>query len=371
MKRTLGKSILIATLPLFLIASCGGDDTSSSDESAETLNTGRCGDESKLGDTLNFYNWADYIDAQVLTDFETECGVAVTMDTYTSNQEMIAKIQAGNSGYSLVIPTDYAAKQMIGSGLVQKLDKSLIPNAANLDPNQMGLYYDPENEYSLPYQYSTTGIAYNVKAFDQPPTSWSALFDKNQHCNKSSLLDDQYEAVGAALVYLGYEFSSEDPVGHEKARDLLIDARDCISAFDSANFIGNLASGEVVIAEAWGFAAGIARLDNPDVKFVIPDEGGIMWQDNFMIPVDAPDAYTAHVFIDYMLEADVGAKITEFILGFTPNLEAAKLLSDDYLTLINDGGIAVTDDVRKRLAPSEHGSSELFSKTWNAVTTAG
>ncbi len=371
MKIKLAKSILTAALPLFLIASCGGDDSSVTDESAEMPATGRCGDESKLGDTLNFYNWADYIDPQVLTDFETECGVAVTMGTYTSNQELIAKVQAGNSGYSLVIPTDYAAEQMIETGLVQKLDMSLIPNAVNLDPKQMGLYYDKDNEYTLPYQYSTTGIAYNSKSFDTPPTSWSALFDKNEHCNKSSILDDQYEAVGAALVYLGYSYSSLDPVAHEKARDLLIAARDCISAFDSANFIGNLASGEVVIAESWGFAAGIARLDNPDVKFVIPDEGGIMWQDNFMIPVDAPDAYTAHVFINYMLEADVGAKITEFILGFTPNLEAVKLLSDDYLALINDGGIAVTDDVRKRLSPSEHGSSEVFSATWNAVTTSG
>ena len=368
MARNLSLTMLAAALPLMVLASCGGDDEG---DATDAPVTGRCGDENKLGDSLNFFNWADYIDTAVLTDFEAECGVAVTMDTYTSNQEMIAKVQAGNSGYSLVIPTDYAAEQMIQSDLVQKLDKSQIPNAKNIDPNQLGQYYDPDNEYSLPYQYSTTGIAYNKTAFDEPPTSWSALFDKNEHCNKSSLLDDQYEAVGAALVYLGYDFSSEDAEGHEKARDLLIEAKKCVSAFDSANFIGNLASGEVVIAEAWGFAAGIARLDNPDVMFVVPDEGGIMWQDNFMIPKDAPDAYTAHVLINYMLEADVGAKITEFILGFTPNLEAAKLLSEDYTTLINEGGIAVTDEVRSRLEPSKHGSSELFSGTWNAVTTSG
>lgn len=366
------KAVLFAIAPVLIIASCGSDDGDADGAgSGDAPVTGRCGDESKLGDSLNFYNWADYIDPEVLTDFEAECGVAITMDTYTSNQELIAKLQAGNSGYSLVIPTDYAAEQIIQSGLAQKLDKSQIPNAKNIDPNQLGLYYDPANEYSLPYQYSTTGIAYNQTAFDNPPTSWSAIFDKNEHCNKSSILDDQYEAVGAALVYLGYEFSSEDPEGHAKARDLLIEAKKCISAFDSANFIGNLASGEVVIAEAWGFAAGIARLDNPDVKFVVPDEGGIMWQDNFMIPSDAPDAYTAHVLINYMLEADVGAKITEFILGFTPNMEAAKLLSDEYIALIEDGGIAVNDEVRKRLTPSEHGSSELFSSTWNAVVTSG
>lgn len=397
MKHLNRRSAAALTALALLAASCGGDDDSGagSPDAAEatapaapaeasespgtteaSVSTGpaavsdRCGDPARLGDSLNFYNWADYIDPAVLTDFESECGVTVTMDTYTSNEEMMAKVQAGNSGYSLVIPTDYAAEIMIESGLAQPLDMTAIPNAANLDPQQMGQYYDPANEFTLPYQYSTTGLAYNATAFDEPPTSWSALFDENQHCNQSSILDDQYEAVGAALVYLGHEWSSGDPAAHEAAADLLISARDCVSAFDSANFIGNLASGEVVLAESWGFAAGIARIDNPDVRFVIPDEGGILWQDNFLIPADAPDPYTAHVLINYMLFADVGAKITEFTLAFTPNPAAAALLSDDYHSIIDDGGIAITDDVRSRLTPSVHGDEELFGATWNAVVTA-
>jgi spermidine/putrescine transport system substrate-binding protein len=363
---------LIAALAalMLLAAACGEEAAPEGGGGTPTGGAvvGRCGDPERLGASLNFYNWADYIDEKVLEMFEEECGVRVTMDTYTSNEEMLAKIQAGNSGYSLVIPTDYTVKIMIEQGLARPLDMENIPNRANLDPKQLGQYYDPENEFSLPYQYSTTGMAYNATAFDEPPTSWAVLFDQNEHCGESSLLDDQYETTGAALVYLGYSWNETSDEAHEKAIDLLLDAKECVSAFDSANFIGNLASGEVVVAEAWGFAAGIARLDNPDVEYVIPEEGGILWQDNFVIPADAPDPYTAEVFINYMLEPDIGALITEFTFGFTPNLKVEPLLSDDYHEIITDGGIVVDDAVRERLEPSIRPDPRRYSDTYTAVT---
>jgi len=169
---------------------------------AEEAMMGRCGDPEKLDDTLNFYNWADYIDENIIAMFEEECGVDVTMDLYTSNEEAIAKIQAGNSGYDVSIPTDYAAKIMIDEGLLQPLDKSLIPNAKNLKPENLGQYYDPDNTYSLPYQWSTTGIAYNASFFPDPPTSYAVIFDKEQVCENSgfvSMLDDPRETVGMAM----------------------------------------------------------------------------------------------------------------------------------------------------------------------------
>lgn len=333
---------------------------------------GRCGDPSKLGTSLNFLNWADYIDEAVLEQFEEECGVAVTMDTHTANEEAIAKIQAGGSGYSLVIVTDYAVGIMADQGLLQELDMSVIPNVANIDPAQMNLYYDEGNVYSLPYQYSTTGIAYDVTAFDAPPTSWDVLYAGNEHCGQSSLLEDQRETVGSALAYLGYEWNETDPAAHEEALEALLAARDCVSAFDSANFIGNLASGEVLVAESWGFAAGIAYLDNPNIRYFIPDEGGIIWQDNFVIPADAPDAYTAGVFINYMLEADIGSMITEFTLGYTPNLLVPPLLSEDYAAVISGAGLELTDEVRERLVFQVRGEEhEIFAETWGEVVAAG
>ena len=219
---------------------------------AEAPVTGRCGDPARLGDSINFLNWADYIDEAILEMFEAECGVTVTLDTHVANEEAIAKVDAGNSGYSLVIVTDYAIGIMADQGLLAELDLSLVPNAANLDPNQMDAYYDPGNVYSLPYQYSTTGFAYDATAFDTPPTSWSVIYDQNPLCGQSSLLEDQREVIGSALVYLGYDWNETDPAAHEQALDLILAARECVSGFDSANYIGNLASGEVLAAMSWG-----------------------------------------------------------------------------------------------------------------------
>jgi spermidine/putrescine transport system substrate-binding protein len=370
------KGLALVAVWALVAAACGGDGdddgTAAPPADGGTTADARCGDPERLGDTLNFYNWADYIDEEILTRFQEECGVTVTMDTYTSNEEAVAKIRAGNSGYSLLIPTDYAAGILIDEGLAHPLDRGNIPNIENLNPDQMGLYYDPENEFSLPYQYSTTGLAYNATEFDTPPDSWAVLFDQNEHCGQSSLLDDQRETIGAALVYLGYDWNETDPQAHEEALDLLLEARECVTGFDSANYIGNLTSGEIVVSGSWGFAVGIVRLDNPDVYYTIPQEGGIIWQDNFVIPADAPDPYTAEVFINYMLEPDIGAMITEFTFGETPNLAVEPLLSEDYHAIIDEGGIAIDDEIRERLVWQIRGPEhQIFADTWEQVVAAG
>lgn len=364
---------------VLVVAACGGgdepeaappDDATADGASAD--GDGRCGDPERLDDQLAFYNWADYIDEEILSDFEEECGVTVTLDTYSSNEEAMARIQAGNSGFDVLIPTDYAAGILAEGGHLKELDYENIPNAEDLDPQQLGLYYDEDNTYTLPYQYSTTGLAYDASAFDTAPDSYGVLFDENEHCGESSLLDDQRETIGMALVYLGYDWNETDEQAHEEATDLLLDAKDCVSAFDSVNFIGNLASGEVVVAGAWGFAAGLARIDNPDIEFVIPEEGGTIWQDNMVIPADAPRPYTAEVFINYLLEPDVGAKITEWTYGFTPNLAVEPLLSDEYHEVIEGGGIAIDDEVRERLVWQVRGPEHsIFADTYADVIAAG
>jgi len=332
----------------------------------------RCGDPERLGDSINFLNWADYIDVAILEMFEAECGVSVTLDTHVANEEAIAKVDAGNSGYSLVIVTDYAIGIMADQGLLAELDKSQIPNAANLDPNQLNPYYDPGDVYSLPYQYSTTGFAFDVTAFDTPPTSWSAIYDQNPLCGQSSLLEDQREVIGSALAYAGYNWNETDPAAHDQALELILEARDCVSGFDSANYIGNLASGEVLSAMSWGFAAGIAYGDNPNIRYIIPEEGGIIWQDGMVIPADAPDPYTAHVFINYLLEPDIGALITEFTIGYTPNLTVSPLLSDGYHEVIDGAGLGLTDEIRDRLTWQVRDDSHaIFAETWSEVLSAG
>ena len=337
---------------------------------AEETST-RCGDKSKLSDTLNFFNWADYIDENILTQFEEECGVKVVMDNYTSNEELIAKIAAGNSGYDVIVPTDYAVAIMADRGVLTELNKDDIPNIKNLDPKTMGMYYDPENKYSLPYQWSTTGLAYNTTVFPEPPDSWAAVFDPEQVCQHKgfvSMLDDSRETIGKALLYLGYDINETDPAAQKEALDLLTAQKECIAGYNSENFIQTLASEEVVMAEAWAFAAALARLDNENIAYVIPKEGGTIWQDNMAIPIDAPHPYTAHVFINYILEPDIGAQLTEWAFGFTPNMASEALLSDDYYNLMKEGGMIPDEETFKRLHWIKRSpGTEIFNDTWTAL----
>jgi len=303
--------------------------------------------------------------------FEEECGVDVTMDLYTSNEEAIAKIQAGNSGYDMLIPTDYAAKILIDEGLVQELNMDAIPNAANVNPDNMGMYYDPENAYSLPYAWSTTGIAYNSANFSEAPTSYAALMDLDTVCENSgfvSMLDDQRESVGMALQYLGHGLNSTDEAHHAEALELLRAQKECISGYNSENFIQTLAAEEVVMAGSWGFAAALSYLDNENIRYFIPEEGGIIWQDNMVVTADAPHPYTAHVFINYLLDPEIGAMLTEWTFGFTPNSAVEPLLSDDYYNTMETVGLMVDGETRERLEWVMRGEgAEVFADTWTSL----
>ena len=375
-----GILLVVAMLGLLVLAACAAPvapasapegSTSTEEMAASGEMSARCGDPEKLDDTLNFYNWADYIDENIITMFEEECGVDVNLDLYTSNEEAIAKIQAGNSGYDLMIPTDYAAKILIDQGLVQELDMDAIPNAANLDPANLGMYYDPENAYSLPYAWSTTGIAYNVNSFPEAPTSYAVLFDLDQLCENSgfvSMLDDQRETIGMALQYLGYSANETDPAAQAEALELLQAQKECIAGYNSENFIQTLAAEEVVMAGSWGFAAALAYLDNENIRYFIPEEGGIIWQDNMVVPADAPHPYTAHVFINYLLDPEIGALLTEWTFGFTPNKEVVPFLSEDYYNTMETVGLLVDDETRERLEWVLRGEgAEVFSETWTTL----
>jgi len=331
----------------------------------------RCGDPSKLSDVLRFFNWADYMDEEIFAQFEAECGVKVTQDIYASNEDLIAKLQAGNAGYDLVIPSDYAVQILINANLLRPLEMANIPNAANVDPNLMGMYYDPENVYSLPYQWGTTGIAYNTTAYPDGIDSWAALFDPAQVCEQkgfASMLDDERESIGAALKFLGFSYNDTDPDHQAQARDLLLAQKECLAGYNSENYIQSLSSEEVMIAHAWSGGTAQARGENPNVAFVIPKEGGTIWMDNMTIPADAPNAYTAEIFINYLLSPEIGAQLSNYTYYFTPNLAAQPLLDADYYALLESGGMLVDDEVHARLEwIKRDDQSIIFSDTWTAV----
>lgn len=380
-------------LVLLLVAACGsgggtaaqptaapsGGDTNAQPTAASAPASGGAAqvDKSKLAKELHLYNWADYIDPAVLEDFEKEYGVKVTVEVYDNNEDMIAKIRPGNSGYDIVFPSDYAVEIMWSEKLLTPLDKAMLPNFKNLKKDNLDLYYDKGNVYSVPYNFGTTGLAYNKSKFTAPVESWAAVFDPKEAEKNSgliSMLDDERETPGAALHFLGKSMNDTDAANLKAAEELLKVQKPFISGYDSSNVSRRLASGEIVAGMIYNNNALQARMGiegdysgNPDIVFVIPKEGGTAWQDNMCIVADSPNSYTAHVFIDYLLRPEVSAKNTMFNLGVTPNAEAEKLLDPKVQELYKEG-FAPDSETFKRLEwIVRNDKTVAFTDLWTAV----
>lgn len=369
---------------LMALSACGGGNTASpaaptavADTAAPTTATDDQVDRSKLSAKLSVYNWADYIDPAVAKQFQEEYGVEVTVDVYDSNEDMIAKVRTGSSGYDIVVPSDYAVDIMVKDKLLAPLDKSLLPNIKNLKKENMGLYYDTENTYSLPYNQGLTGIAYLKSKFPTPIDSWGIFFDPAQAekiQGQFSMLDDEREVPGAALRYLGKSLNDTDPANIAQVEELLKAQKPFVAAYDSSSVSRKLASGEIVAGHIYNNNALQARLGlegeypgNPDVVFVMPKEGGTIWQDNLAILADSPNSYTAHVFINFMMRPDVAAANVQYVLGITPNAEAEKLLPEDLKAAYKDG-FAPDAEMFKRLEwIVRNEQSGVFTDLWTAV----
>lgn len=375
--------IVMLALLVPLLAACGAaaptePAATEGEASAPAAEGDAAVDANQLADELFLYIWSDYIDPQILEDFEAEYGVRVNVDLYDSNEAMIPKIRAGNSGYDIVVPSDYAIQSMVVDGLLAPLDKDLLPNLENLNPDLLDLYFDPGNVYSVPYFWGTTGIAYNQKFFDEPPTSWSAIFDPaelEKIDGRFTMLEDPREVPGAALIYQGQSVNATDEAALTAAEELLTVQKPFVASYDSSNVNLKLATEEIILAHSWSGMAGQAmygiedKPGNPDVRFLIPEEGGVIWMDNLAIVADSPNQYTAHVFIDYLMRPDVAARNTDWVLYLTPNATAREMLSDETLTLF-ENGLEPDAETLERLQWIERGeqSDELFSDLWTRVT---
>ena len=341
-----------------------GASEAAPEEAAGSIN---CGDKSKLGSSLAIFSWADYWPEELLDEFEAACGVHVTVDTFPSNEDLAARLRSGNSGYDIVVPSDYMVQTLVAEDRLLKLDTSLLPNMKNLDPAQMSLFYDPNNEYSIPYQYGTTGIAYLASEVDPAPDSWAALFDPAQLEGKSgriSMFDDEREAIGAALKWRGHSVNSTDAAQLEEAKQALIAQKPFVARYNSESYQNGLAGGELLLAQAWNGNASLGKEENDDISYVIPSEGSVIWQDTLAIPSDAPNQYAAHIFIDNVLSAEIGAQISNFTYYLTPNKAAEPLIDPAVKELL----FFPTPEERERLEYIERsGDPALYADIWTAV----
>ncbi len=284
---------------------------------------------------LNWYNWTTYEADNTRPDFEELCGVKVTEDNFGSNEELIAKLRQGNPGYDLVVPTGVVIPQMVREGLLEEIDVSKIPNFANVSEALQDPAYDPGNKYSVPYQWGTIAIGYNTEAVGKEVTSWEDMWSFSGNV---AWIEDPRSMMGIALVLLGKDANSTDPDEIAAARDYLIDHGNNVRTIAQDDGQEKLLSGEadMVIEYSGDIFQIIANCEaNPDQNctgkfaYVIPKEGAIRWVDNLAVPKDAPHPELAHAFIDYVLDAQVGADISNYTAYATPNQKAI----DDALIL--------------------------------------
>lgn len=284
-----------------------------------------------LAEDLRIFGWADEMPDEVLQDFEAETGIAVTFDTFDSNESMIAKLDAGGSGYDLVNPSQYAVQILVNRGKLAELDHARIETYDKIGPSFKEVSYDPGNKYSVPYVWGTTGLAYNKTCVDAPITSWKALFDE-KYKGRIYMLDNMLAAYIAGLQVNGFDANTTDPAEIEKATETLIAQKPLLAGYNSTNFADLVSSGEACVVESWSSSVLQAIEDNPDVVYVLPEEGGTMWIDGYAILTDAPNPDAAYKFLSYILRPEVAAKTTSLTKTATVVTDSKALLPEALAT---------------------------------------
>ena len=273
--------------------------------------------------TLHLFTWSDYTEETAANEFEQKFGIKIVTDTFGSNEELLAKLQGGASGYDIIVPSDYMVSIMIKQGLLAEIDPSKIPNLGQVYKHLKGLYYDPKNTYSVPYLWGTTGIGYNADLVRSAPDSWQALFS-GEYKGKISLLNDEREVFAMALRTEGFPMNSTDPSQVAAAKTRLMAQKPLVKTYTSENYDQLLVSGEVALAHGWSGTVLRAAAEKPSIKYVIPKEGGTIWQDNFCVLRTSTHKAEAMTFINYLLGPEVAARISARVHYASAN-EAARL----------------------------------------------
>lgn len=279
---------------------------------------------------LNFYNWDTYIGETTLADFKKASGVDVNMSLFATNDELFAKLKAGNPGFDVVVPSNEFVTRMSQAGLLEPLDHAKIPNMKNIDPAFLNPDYDPGRKYSMPYTWLLLGIGYRKSKVQGVPDSWKWLFDSDKYKGRIALLSESADLVRLSAKYLGHSVNDIPADMIPKIEQMLIKQKPFVKAFHDDNGQDLLVSGEVdLVLEYNGDIAQVMK-DDPDLDFVVPKEGSLINSDTLCIPKGAPRPNNAHAFINYLLDAQAGAEITKTILYPTPNAAAKALMPDSY-----------------------------------------
>ena len=359
-----------------LVAACSGNSSPPPQVSAAASEN-----------VLNVYNWSDFIGPTIISDFEKESGVKVHYDVYETNEMMEVKLLSGHTNYDIVVPGGSFFEREVKAGVYRKLDKSLLPNLKNLDPDAVlaTAVYDPGNQYGVDYTWLiSVGIGYElakVKARlpNAPLESWSLMFDPKllarlRDCGVS-VLDSPDDVVGSVLAYLGRDPNSESPEDLASAEQVLRAIRPYVRYVDSTRYVADLANGDLCLALGWSGDIAQARRRAMEaghavtIGYSVPKEGALSIVDVMAIPADAPHPKNAHVFIDYLLRPEVAAKNAAAITYASGVAGSAALVSE---AMRSDTAVYPAPEARARLVPMRARSQEFtraLMRMWTRFKT--
>ena len=290
---------------------------------------------------LNVYNWSDYIDPEVVAEFEQIHGVRVIYDTFASNEELLAKLEAGASGYDVIFPSDYMVEIMIEEQMLSPIDKEKLVNFDKLSPNFIDPPYDPECKYSIPFTYGTSGIGFNSEEVSKDVTSWDIFWDMD-YAGRILLLDDMREVFGIAYKHLGYSVNDTDPQHLEEAKTLLMEQKQALLKYESTMNKDLLLNREAVLSHYW-VGDMYQVIDEDDAfDFAIPEEGAVLFTDCMAIPANAPHKDLAHKFIDHILSPVNAGRIINVIWYAMPIPDAMEYVEEE---IRNDGNIFPSKEI--------------------------
>ncbi|NBB71547.1 MAG: extracellular solute-binding protein [Alphaproteobacteria bacterium] len=308
------------------------------------------------------YNWDSYIDPETIPAFQEETGIRVRYDLFASNDELFAKLRAGNPGYDVVFPSNDWVARMIAADMLMPLDHDRIPNLANIMPRFMDPRHDPGRAHSVPYFWGTVGLGYRKSVAS--PTSWGVIYTDGTHAGRIAV-QREIDTLLAGLKYLGYSINTTDPDEIEDAVQLLLQAKAGFKTFAPDTGQDLLLSREVDLALEYNGDVLQVMQEDDDLSFVVPEEGTILWEDDMVVPRGAPHVEEAHAFIDFVHDAENNARIAEWVMYPTPNAAAKELLPQE---IIGNPAIFPPDAVLDRSEFALYQGEEIQQMRNDAMT---
>lgn len=322
-------------------------------------------------DQLYLYTWTQYSDQKLLQTFSSQTGLKALVDVYDSNEVMLAKLLAGGGGsYSLIYPSDYMVQKMVARDLLIELKHDRLIGLNNLLPQFQNPSYDSNNHYSIPFGWGTTGLIYNSEVLKQPPKDWEYLWQNQQLLNKRmTLLNDVREVMGAVLRMLGYSYNSKNENEIKQAYEKLTTLKPAIATFDTDAWRNQILAGDLILAMCYSSDAIKIINENPKLKYIIPRSGSSLWTDTIVIPKSAPNIDGAYAWINFILQPEIAANISDRLKISTPNSAAFEQLPKQIKNNENLYPPSSILEKCERISPVGE-FEEVYERYWTQLTSS-